>query len=186
MKMRALDLPGAVVVELEPHADDRGFFARTWCSREFEDAGLPSTIVQTNLSQTRQRGAIRGLHYQRPPSREGKIVRCIKGGIFDVIVDIRPDSPAFLKHAGVELTPLNRLALYIPPGFAHGFQTLEADTEVWYQMTDFYQPGLGGGLRWNDPAFGIDWPLEPSTMNERDATYPDLDRGELECFRGFR
>ncbi len=115
MKMKALDLPDAVVVELEPHVDERGFFARTWCSREFCEAGVPSAIVQTNLSQTRQRGAIRGLHYQRPPSREGKIVRCIEGGIFDVIVDVRPDSPAFLKHAGVELTPSNRLALYIPP-----------------------------------------------------------------------
>jgi dTDP-4-dehydrorhamnose 3,5-epimerase len=186
MKMKALDLPDAVVVELEPHADERGFFARTWCAREFEDAGLPSAIAQTNLSQTRQRGAIRGLHYQRPPSREGKIVRCVRGGIFDVIVDIRPDSKAFLEHAGVELTAINRLALYIPPGFAHGFQTLEPDTEVWYQMTDFYQPGLGGGLRWNDPELGIEWPLEPSTMNERDATYPDLDRSALECFRGFR
>jgi dTDP-4-dehydrorhamnose 3,5-epimerase len=185
MKIVALDLPGAAVVELEPNIDERGLFARTWCSREFAEAGLPSTIVQSNLSQTRLRGTIRGLHYQRPPSREGKVVRCIRGGAFDVIVDIRPDSPGFLKHLGVELSAANRLALYIPPGFAHGFQTLEPDTEVWYQMTDFYQPGVTGGLRWNDPAFAIRWPLEPTTMNERDATYPDLDRGELECFRGF-
>jgi dTDP-4-dehydrorhamnose 3,5-epimerase len=185
VKIVALDLPGAAVVELELNIDDRGLFARTWCSREFAEAGLPSTIVQSNLSHTHLRGTIRALHYQRPPSREGKVVRCIRGGIFDVIVDIRPDSPAFLKHVGVELSAANRLALYIPPGFAHGFQTLEADAEVWYQMTDFYQPGLTGGLRWNDPAFAIQWPLEPTTMNERDATYPDLDRGELECFRGF-
>jgi dTDP-4-dehydrorhamnose 3,5-epimerase len=182
MKFVALELPDAFVIELEPHVDDRGFFARTWCAREFAEAGLPAAIVQTNLSQTQARGAIRGLHYQRPPSREGKVVRCLKGGIFDVIVDVRPDSPAFLRHAGVELTPTNRRALYIP----HGFQTLETDTEVWYQMTDYYQPGLGGGLRWDDPALGIEWPLEPTTMNERDAIYPDLDRGELECFRGFR
>jgi dTDP-4-dehydrorhamnose 3,5-epimerase len=101
-----------------------------------------------------------------------------------VIVDIRPDSPGFLKHVGVELSATNRLALYIPPGFAHGFQTLESDAEVWYQMTDFYQPGLTGGLPWDDPAFGIEWPLEPTAMNERDATYPDLDRAQLECFRG--
>lgn len=186
MKLVALELPDACVVELEPHVDDRGFFARTWCSREFAEAGLPTAIVQTNLSQTQPRGAIRGLHYQRPPSQEGKIVRCLKGGIFDVIVDVRPDSPAFLRNVGVELTSVNRRALYIPPGFAHGFQTLEHETEVWYQMTDYYQPGLGGGLRWNDPALGIEWALTPTTMNERDASYPDLDRSELECFRGLR
>lgn len=186
MKIVALDLPGAALMELEPHHDDRGFFARSWCSREFSEAGLPSAIVQTNLSQTRLRGTIRGLHYQHPPSREGKVVRCLRGGIFDVIVDIRPDSPHFLKHFGVELTPANRLALYVPPGFAHGFQTLEPDTEVWYQMTDFYQPGLGGGLRWNDPALGIEWPLKPTAMSERDATCRDMDPSQLECFRGFQ
>lgn len=184
MKFRAQDLPGAFLIEPEPHADERGFFARTWCADEFAEAGLPSEIVQTNLSRTRLRGTIRGMHYQRPPSREGKVVRCIAGGIFDVIVDIRPDSPAFLRHVGVELTPENRLALYVPPGFAHGFQTLEVDSEVWYQMTDRYQPGLGGGLRWDDPALGIEWPLEPTAINDRDATYPDLDRSALECFRG--
>jgi len=186
MKLVALALPGAHLVETEPHVDDRGFFARTWCSREFAGAGLPAEIVQTNVSQTAQRCTIRGLHYQRPPSHEGKVVRCLEGGIFDVIVDIRPDSPAFLQSVGVELTPSNRLALYIPPGFAHGFQTLEPETEVWYQMTDYYQPGLGAGIRWDDPALGIEWPQEPSTMNERDATYPDLNRQDFECFRGVR
>lgn len=186
MKLVALDLPGAHLVELEPHVDARGFFARTWCSREFARAGLPAEIVQTNLSQTVERGAIRGLHYQRPPSREGKVVRCLRGAIFDVIVDVRPDSPTFLRHAGVELTDSNRSALYIPPGFAHGFQTLVPQTEVWYQMTDYYQPGLGGGIRWDDPALGVHWPLEPTTMNERDATYPDLNRGDFEFFRGGR
>ena len=185
MKIVALDLPGAAVVELEPNVDDRGFFARTWCSREFEEAGLPSTIVQSNLSYTRMRGTMRGLHYQRPPSREGKLVRCIRGAIVDVILDVRPDSPSFLEHAAIELSAANRLGLYIPPGFAHGFQTLEDDTEVWYEMTDYYQPGVTAGLRWNDPAFAIDWPMEPTHMNERDASYPDLDRAELECFRGL-
>lgn len=184
MKFVALGLPEAFLVELEPHFDDRGFFARTWCSKEFEKAGLPGRIVQTNLSQTSLRGTIRGLHYQRPPSREGKVVRCVRGGLFDVIVDVRPHSPTFLQHVGVELTPSNRSALYIPPGFAHGFQTLETETEVWYQMTDFYQPGLGGGLRWDDPTLRIEWPLRPTAMNERDASYPDLDRGYFECFRG--
>jgi dTDP-4-dehydrorhamnose 3,5-epimerase len=186
MKFEALELPDAFLIELEPNFDSRGLFARTWCADEFESAGLPAEILQTNLSQTLRRGAIRGLHYQRPPSREGKVVRCLKGGIFDVIVDIRPDSPTFLRHVGVELTPLNRSALYIPPGLAHGFQTLEPETEIWYQMTDRYQPGLSGGLRWDDPALGIEWPLKPTSMNERDATYPDLDRGQLECFRGVR
>jgi dTDP-4-dehydrorhamnose 3,5-epimerase len=186
MKFDALGLAGAFLVELEPHVDDRGFFARTWCSDEFAAAGLPAEIVQANLSENLLRGVLRGLHYQRPPSREGKVVRCLKGGIYDVIVDIRPDSPTFLQHLGVELTPSNRLALYIPPGFAHGFQTLEPETEVWYQMTDRYQPGLSAGLRWDDPALGIEWPLEPTAMNERDAAYPDLNRGGLECFRGVR
>lgn len=186
MKFEALELPDAFLIELEPHVDDRGLFARTWCAEEFAGAGLPARIVQTNLSLTRLRGAIRGLHYQRPPSREGKVVRCLKGGIYDVIVDIRPDSPTFLRHVAAELTPLNRSALYIPPGFAHGFQTLEPETEVWYQMTDRYQPGLSGGLRWDDSALGIEWPMKPTSMNERDATYPDLNRGDFECFRGVR
>jgi len=186
MKFEALELSDAFLIELEPHVDNRGLFARTWCAEEFAGAGLPAEIVQTNLSLTLLRGAIRGLHYQRPPSREGKVVRCLKGGIFDVIVDIRPDSQTFLRHLGAELTPFNRSALYIPPGFAHGFQTLEPETEVWYQMTDRYQPGLSGGLRWDDPALGIEWPLKPTSMNERDATYPDLDRDEIECFRGVR
>lgn len=184
MKFRAQELPGAFLIELEPHADERGFFARTWCSDEFANAGLPTQVVQSNLSCTRLPGTIRGMHYQRPPSREGKVVRCLKGGIFDVIVDIRPDSPSFLRHLGVELTATNRLALYVPPGFAHGFQTLEPDAEVWYQMTDRYQPGLSGGFRWDDPALGIQWPMEPNAMNERDATYPDLDPTAFEFFRG--
>jgi len=186
MKFTPLDVHGAFLIELEAHVDERGFFARTWCSDEFEGAGIPGRIVQTNLSQTLEPGVIRGMHYQRPPSREGKVVRCLKGGIFDVIVDIRPDSATFLKHVGAELTPANRSAFYIPPGFAHGFQTLEPETEVWYQMTDRYQPELGGGFRWDDPAVGIDWPLSPRAMNERDAHYPDLDRGDFECFRGVR
>jgi dTDP-4-dehydrorhamnose 3,5-epimerase len=186
MNFRALDLSGAFLIEPQPHVDERGFFARTWCSEEFAEAGLPPQIVQTNLSCTVARGTIRGLHYQRPPSREGKVVRCLRGGIFDVIVDIRPDSPTFLQHAGVELTQVNRLAFYIPPGFAHGFQTLEPETEVWYQMTDHYQPELSDGLRWDDPALAIQWPLRPSAMNDRDAAYPDLDRTALECFRGDR
>ena len=186
MNFRALDLPGAYLIEPQPHVDERGFFARTWCSEEFADADLPAQIVQTNLSSTMLRGTIRALHYQRPPSREGKVVRCLTGGIFDVIVDIRPDSPTFLQHMGVDLTPANQLALYIPPGFAHGFQTLEADTQVWYQMTDRYQPELSGGLRWDDPALAIQWPLRPSAMNDRDASYADLERAELECFRGER
>ncbi len=186
MIFRAQDLPGAFLIEPEPHADERGFFARTWCSDEFAEAGLPNEIVQSNLSCTRLRGTMRGMHYQRPPSREGKVVRCLKGRIFDAIVDIRPDSPTFLRHLGVELTSTNRLALYVPPGFAHGFQTLEDDAEVWYQMTDRYQPGLSGGLRWDDPALGIEWPMKPTALNERDAHYPDLDRDELDCFRGAR
>jgi dTDP-4-dehydrorhamnose 3,5-epimerase len=186
VKFRALELSGAFMIELEPHLDERGFFARTWCADEFEEAGIKVRLLQTNLSQTAKRGTIRGMHYQRPPSREGKVVRCIQGGVFDVVVDVRPDSPSFLHHLGFELTPANRFALYIPPGFAHGFQTLTDDSQVWYQMTDRYQPGVAGGFRWDDPAVSIEWPMPPTTMSERDATYPDLDVDDLECFRGER
>ena len=184
MNFEALDLPGAFLIQPQPHVDERGFFVRTWCTDEFAEAGLPVGILQANLSHTVLSGTIRGMHYQRPPSHEGKVVRCLNGGIFDVLVDLRPDSPTFLRYVGVELTPVNRLALYIPPGFAHGFQTLAADSEVWYQMTDRYRPELAGGLRWDDPTLAIEWPLRPSAINERDASYPDLNRAALECFRG--
>jgi dTDP-4-dehydrorhamnose 3,5-epimerase len=167
-------LDGAVIVEPEPFVDARGLFARTWCTREFEARGLSSRLVQCSVSFNPRRGTLRGMHYQAPPFAEVKLVRCTRGAILDVIIDLRPDSPTFARHAAVYLTEDNRRALYIPEGFAHGFQTLTDDSEVLYQMSEFYVPDAGRGVRWNDPAFGIEWPIPQPIINERDATYPDF------------
>ena len=177
MRFSETSLPGAFVVEIEPHQDHRGYFARTWCAREFgERAGLPTRFVQASLSHNDRRGTLRGMHMQLPPSREGKLVSCTRGRIYDVVVDLRPWSPAYLKHYGVELSAVAHEALYIPPMMLHGFLTLEDDTDVYYQMTDFHAPHLAFGARWNDRAFGIRWPIESNlTMAERDGTYHDFD-----------
>lgn len=167
-------LPGAVVVEPELLADERGFFARTWCAREFADHGFKDVFVQCSISFNRRTGTLRGLHYQAPPHEEAKLVRCTMGAVYDVIVDLRPDSPTYLKHFAVELTQDNRRMLYVPDGCAHGFQTLTDGAEVFYQISEFYSPESSAGHRWNDPAFGIDWPLEVSVISERDNGYPDF------------
>ncbi len=167
------------IVAVEPHEDERGAFARTWCQNEFDGAGLPNRLVQCSVSRNHKRGTLRGLHFQLPPSREGKLVRCTRGAIFDVVVDIRWTSPNYLGNVSVELTADNGRAIFIPPGCAHGFQTLEDDTDVFYQMTDVFAPDLGAGLRWNDPALGIDWPIDTPIMNDRDRDYPDLDHDWL-------
>jgi len=175
MQFQQTSLRGAFVVSLEQHADERGFFARTWCSREFAAHGLPHTLVQSSMSRSERRGTVRGMHVQLPPSREAKLVRCTRGAIYDVIVDMDPDSPTFLHHFGVELSAASYLALYIPPLMLHGFQTLQDESEVHYQMTDFYAPELGFGARWDDPAFGIAWPMRaPITILPRDAAYADF------------
>lgn len=181
MRFEETPLSGAFIVEIEPHSDDRGYFARTWCVREFEDRGLPSTFVQASLSHNRKRGTVRAMHMQHRPSREGKLVRCTRGRIFDAIVDLRPESRTYLQHFGVELDADAHKALYIPPTMLHGFQTLANDSEVFYQMTDFYAPELSFGVRWDDPAFGIAWPIDDGLiMNERDRTFPDFDRATYE------
>jgi len=185
MRFTTGQLPGVWFVDVERLADDRGFFARTWCAREFREHGLPDTFRQASISYNRLAGTLRGLHFQKPPSREGKLVRCVHGAVFDVVVDLRPGSPGFLRHVSVELTAANRRAIYVPPGFAHGFQTLDADTEVQYQMTDDYQPGLSSGFRWNDPAFGIAWPLEPTAMSGQDRACPDFEPAGCEAFRNY-
>ena len=168
-------------MEIEPHRDHRGYFARTWCAREFATHDLPAQFVQASLSHNAKRGTVRGMHMQLPPSREGKLVRCMRGRIYDVIVDLRPRSPTYLQHFGIELTAERQNALYIPPWMLHGFQTLEDDTDVFYQMSDFYAPELAFGARWNDPAFGIRWPIEQGVvMAERDASYADFDRAAYE------
>jgi dTDP-4-dehydrorhamnose 3,5-epimerase len=168
-------LGGAFVIDLDPLIDERGFFARTWCQREFEAHGLEARLVQCSLSFNNQAGTLRGLHYQAAPYEEVKLVRCTSGAVFDVIVDLRSGSPTFARHYSVVLSSVNRRMLYVPRGFAHGFQTLEHATEVIYQMSEFHQPGSDRGVRWNDPAFGIVWPMiENRSMNERDRSYPDF------------
>ena len=168
-------IPGAYVIEIEKHRDERGFFARSWCAREFADKGLDHQLVQCNVSFNTLKGTLRGLHYQLPPHAEVKLVRCTKGSLFDVIVDLRKDSPTFLKWFAIELTAANHRMLYIPKLFAHGFQTLDDDTEIFYQMTEFYEPAASKGLRWNDPRLGINWPDADRAMSQKDQAYPNLE-----------
>lgn len=168
-------LKGAFVIDIERKEDERGFFARTFCVNEFQERGLNARLVQCSLSFNRQRGTLRGLHYQIPPHAECKLVRVTRGAIYDVIVDLRPQSPTFKQHFATELTAENRRQIYVPEGFAHGFQTIVDDTELLYQMSAKHVPELARGLRWNDPAFGIEWPAtEHRILNERDANYPDF------------
>lgn len=167
-------LAGAYVIEPEPQRDERGFFARTWCTRESVRAGLTPTFVQCSLSFNERRGTLRGMHYQTAPFEEVKLVRCTRGALYDVIIDLRPSSRTFRHHVAVELTAENRSALYVPAGFAHGFQTLEDGTEASYQISQFYAPEHSRGVRWDDPAFGIRWPLAERTMSARDTSFPDF------------
>jgi len=167
-------LRGAFVIDIEKKEDQRGFFARTFCEREFSEKGLETSFVQSSISHNTHKGTLRGMHYQAAPYEEVKVVRCTAGALYDVIVDLRPASPTFKKHFGVELTAQNCRMLYIPKQFAHGFQTLQDHTEILYQMTQFYSPESARGLRWNDPAFGINWPPDERIINERDQTYPDF------------
>jgi dTDP-4-dehydrorhamnose 3,5-epimerase len=165
-------LDGVRTIELEPARDDRGFFARTFCVREFAAHGLETAYVQHSLSLTERAGSIRGMHWQRAPHAESKIVRCLRGAIFDVLVDVRPASPTYLAWEGYELSAENRLALYVPAGVAHGFQTLTANAEVSYQMSAFHAPEAAAGFRYDDPAFAIAWPLPPSDISQRDRAWP--------------
>jgi len=182
MLFESLGLPGAALVRLEPHADLRGFFARLVCVEEFRAQGLPGDFVQSSISWNRRRGTVRGMHFQWPPSREGKLIRCLRGAIHDVLLDLRPGESTYLKHRAVVLDQDNRDAVFIPTGVAHGFQTLADDCEILYQMTDFHAPALAAGVRWNDPAFGIRWPLgEDIVIAERDGAYPDFDRQRFEA-----
>jgi dTDP-4-dehydrorhamnose 3,5-epimerase len=174
MRFLPTGLEGAWVIQPQPHKDERGFFARTFCAEEFAAHGLVKTFVQCNTSWNTRSGTVRGLHYQLSPSCEAKLVRCIAGAIFDVIVDLRPASPTYLQSYSAELTADNRSALYIPKMFAHGFQTLTDDTEVFYQMSEFYAPQLGRGLRYDDPKLGINWPLSVASISTQDVSWPLL------------
>jgi dTDP-4-dehydrorhamnose 3,5-epimerase len=167
-------LPGAFRVEMDRLQDERGYFARSWCVREAEAHGLNPRLVQCNVSFNRRRGTLRGMHFQSVPRQEAKLVRCTRGLIADVIVDLRPASPTYKKWQTFELSEQNGTALYVPEGFAHGFQTLADDTEVHYQMSEFYSEEHAGGVRWNDPAFGIIWPLPNPILSPKDTAYPDF------------
>jgi dTDP-4-dehydrorhamnose 3,5-epimerase len=169
-------LPGAFIIELEPREDERGFFARTFCAQEFSAHDLETSFVQCNLSLSRKKGTLRGLHFQRAPMGEVKLVRCIRGAIWDIIVDIRPDSPTFGRHEAVELSAENRRSLYVPRDFAHGFQTLTDDCEVFYQMGAPYVAEAAAGIFAEDPALEIKWPMPITEMSEKDRTLPALAR----------
>ena len=173
MKFSPTTLDGAYIVELEPHRDHRGFFARTWCRDEFEQHGLDGDLAQCSISFNPRRGTLRGMHWQCAPREEVKLVRCTTGAIYDVIIDLRPTSPTYLRYLAVELTRSDRRALYVPRGFAHGFQTLSDDCEVLYQMSECFAPEHARGARWNDPAFAIEWPIPDPIILDRDNTYPD-------------
>ena len=170
LRFTELPLRGAFAIELQPHYDSRGLFARTFCAREFREQGLVESFVQCSTSWNARVGTVRGLHYQLPPSCEVKLVRCTAGALWDVIVDMRPGSPTYLDHYGIELTARNRFALYIPEMFAHGYQTLEDATEIFYQMNEFYAPELATGLRYDDPKLGIKWPLPVTLVSEKDCS----------------
>ncbi|HET6605648.1 MAG TPA: dTDP-4-dehydrorhamnose 3,5-epimerase [Rhodopila sp.] len=177
MIFHSTPLQGAYLIELEKRGDDRGFFARFFCEREFGQKGLIDHFVQVNNSLSEKRGTLRGLHYQLPPAAEVKVVRAIKGALWDVIVDLRPNSPTFRKWFGAELTDENRLMMYAPRGFAHALITLQDATEAFYLVSAFYSPENERGVRWNDPAIGIEWPIEPFEISAKDAAWPDLDPG---------
>jgi len=168
-------LKGAFLIKPERLEDERGFFARVWCRKEFDAHGLGTTLVQCNVSFNASKWTLRGMHYQAPPHEEAKLVRCTMGAIYDVIVDLRKDSPTYRRHVGEVLSAENRNMFYIPEGFAHGFITLEDRTEVFYQMSAFYDAESARGVRWNDPAFGILWPAEVTVISERDRNYPDFE-----------
>jgi dTDP-4-dehydrorhamnose 3,5-epimerase len=164
-------LEGAFIIEPERLEDERGFFARSFCRKEFEDHGLNPNVVQCSISFNKRRGTLRGLHYQAKPYEEAKVIRCTRGAIYDVIVDVRAESLTFKQWLGVELSAENRKMLYIPEGFAHGFQTLADNTELFYQMAEFYRPESTSGVRWDDPAFGIIWPIEEVLISSRDKAH---------------
>jgi dTDP-4-dehydrorhamnose 3,5-epimerase len=164
-------LKDAYIIETDRKEDERGFFARTWCQEEFTEQGLDTNLVQCSISYNKKKGTLRGMHWQIDPFAETKLVRCTQGAIYDVIVDLREDSESYRQWIGVELTPGNRKALYVPKGFAHGFQTLEDDTEVFYQISEFYAPDCARGFPWNDPTFKINWPLEVSVISNKDRQY---------------
>lgn len=174
MKFSETALKGAFIIEPERIEDERGFFARTFCRREFEARGLNPDLVQCSISFNHQRATLRGMHYQSAPHAEAKLVRCTRGAIYDVIIDLRPQSPTFRRWVAVDISAENHLMVYVPEGFAHGFQTLQDETEVSYYISEFYSPECARGVRWNDPAFAIGWPIADPVISARDQTHPEF------------
>jgi dTDP-4-dehydrorhamnose 3,5-epimerase len=174
MIVNSTKIPDVYTVELEKRSDDRGFFARGWCSREFGDRELPNRIVQLNVSFNRCKNTLRGFHYQVAPYQEDKLLRCVRGAVYDVVVDLRPHSPTFMNHLAIELSAENYRMLHVPKGCANAILTLADDTELTYLVSEFYTPAAERGLRWNDPAFGIRWPAEPAVISDKDRSWPDF------------
>lgn len=172
MLIQATNLKDAFVIDLEVREDNRGGFARTFCAKEFEEHGMKPTVAQCNLSYNFKKGTLRGMHYQLSPAAETKLIRCTQGAIYDVIIDMRPDSPTYKQHFGVELSAENRRALYVPEMFAHGYQALTDGAEVVYQVGEFYSPGYERGIRYDDPTFGIEWPIPVTVISDKDANWP--------------
>jgi len=174
MKFSKCKLPGVFVIDIEPIKDERGMFARLWCKDEFKQQGLVTELSQCSLSFNHSKGTLRGMHYQSAPHAETKVIRCTRGSIFDVAIDLRPESPSYKQWFGTLLSAENHRMLYVPEGLAHGFVTLEADSEVFYQISVPYVPESGRGVRWNDPCFDINWPIQPVVISNKDANYPNF------------
>jgi dTDP-4-dehydrorhamnose 3,5-epimerase len=183
MKFLETELTGAFIIDIEPREDARGFFARTFCQIEFANHGLKPVIAQANIAYNKSRGTLRGMHFQYPPAAETKLVRCTRGAILDIIVDLRPESPTYLDHIAVELTADNYRALYVPERFAHGYQVLADGTETSYQVGEFYTPNTEGGLHYNDPRLGLKWPLPVGEISPKDASWEPLAKVEAELKR---
>jgi dTDP-4-dehydrorhamnose 3,5-epimerase len=181
MTFHETKLPGVLEIDLELNCDERGFFARSWCQKQFERNGLNPRLVQCNVSFNARKGTLRGIHYQGSPYQEAKLVRCTKGSIYDVVVDLRSQSRTFKKWIGTVLTAANRHMLYVPEGCAHGFLTLENDSEVFYQMSEFYHAEVARGVRWDDPVFEIYWPAQVEVISERDRNYPNFEITQCTC-----
>ncbi len=175
MHFEPTPLEGAWLIRAEPVEDERGYFARIWCAREFKARGLDVSIVQCSVSFTRRRGTVRGMHFQKAPYGECKLVRCSRGALYDVIIDLRPASLTYKKWFAVQLSEDDHLALFVPKGFAHGFQTLVDEVEVFYQMSEFYHPECSAGVRWDDPSFAIEWPIPPTVISKKDQSWPDFE-----------
>ena len=179
MIFKATKLRDAYVVDIQPFQDERGFFARTWCENEFTEQGLDPNLAQCSVSFNRRAGTVRGLHVQLPPYADSMLVRCTQGALYDVIIDLRTDSDSYMQWVGVELTAKNRRALYVPKGFAHGFMTMEDDTEAFYMISEFFAPDSARGIRWDDKRFDIQWPGPVNVISAKDLSYPDYDAAEF-------